>query len=600
LLVLRSDFLSFCVDIRATPYKTGRAGIAMSNPRVMIVGFDAATWDVAKPWIAQGHMPNLARLMREGAHGKFQSVEPPITPPAWTSLTTGKNPGKHGVFHFMETRPDSYRLSYTNASSRRTLTVWKILNDAGLTTGTTNIPFTYPPEPLNGYQISGMDTPSPKSPFVYPSELRQELEDMLGHRLRLDVGCLGSMTNDERRGRVLAEMRELDEQWTRVALHLLQHHSQDVMMFVFMSTDTVQHYFWQFMDENHFLHDAAAKAKLGHAIRDVYNRLDQTLGKLLAYAGPETTVFVVSDHGAGAVSDRTICLNRFLAQNGLLYYRPSNNKPAQKATRAVIRNGYNLLLSNLSAGQKVWLADHLPALRAKVEASYTSFNEIDWSRTRAFCTEVLLAPASIWINLKGVRPQGIVEPGDYEKVRDEVAAKLALLKDPRTGAPVIKRVLKREEVFHGPFANEAADLILDWWQESYFSTSPSFWEETNEPAKSITEKRPTRGSEWGGTHRLHGILAASGPQIKRGSEIEGARLIDFAPTLLYVLGQPIPRDMDGQVLERLFDLDFLRDHPVRYDGETEQPVVPAERVSSYSPEEAAQVEERLKALGYVE
>ena len=85
----------------------------MNSPKVMIVGLDAATWDLAKPWIAEGRMPNLGRLMREGTYGKFESVLPPITPPAWTSFTTGKNPGKHGVFHFMETRPDTYGLSYT-------------------------------------------------------------------------------------------------------------------------------------------------------------------------------------------------------------------------------------------------------------------------------------------------------------------------------------------------------------------------------------------------------------------------------------------------------------------------------------------------------
>ena len=122
-------------------------------------------------------MPNLARLMSEGTSGKFQSVFPPITPPAWTSFTTGKNPGKHGIFHFMEAKPGSYALGYTNASSRRTQTVWKILNDAGLTTGITNIPFTYPPEHLKGYQTSGMDTPSEKSPFVYPPELREEARE---------------------------------------------------------------------------------------------------------------------------------------------------------------------------------------------------------------------------------------------------------------------------------------------------------------------------------------------------------------------------------------------------------------------------------------
>ena len=211
-----------------------------------------------------------------------------------------------------------------------------------------------------------------------------------------------------------------------------------------------------------------------------------------------------------------------------------------------------------------------------------------------------MSPPSIWINLKGLRPQGIVELAEYEKVRDEVMATLSQLKDPRTGELVIKRVLKREEAFHGPFANEAPDLILDWWEKGHFSTGPSFSEQTNQPAISITEKRPTRGSEWGGTHRLHGILVAKGPQIRRGAEIEGARLIDFAPTLLYLLAQPVPRDMDGKVLEGLFKPEFLQSHPVRYDDEKEEFQIPAGRVGDYSQEEEAQVEERLKALGYIE
>ena len=370
-------------------------------------------------------------------------------------------------------------------------------------------------------------------------------------------------------------------------------------MFVFMSIDTVQHYFWQFMDENHFLHDPAAKSKFGNAIRDVYIRLDAALGKLLEYAGPDTSVFVVSDHGGGPVSDRTIYLNRYLAQIGLLSYRKNRDNLLQKAARTVIRKIYRVLINNLSSRQKIWLADLMPALRDKAETSYTSFTEIDWTRTKAFCSEVLASPPSIWINLKGQRPQGIVEPADYRKLRNEVITRLGELKDPRTGEPVIKRVLKREEIFHGPFASEAADLILDWWETSDFSTSPSFPDQTHEPAVVVTEKRPTKGSEWGGTHRLHGILVAKGPHFKKNVEISGARLIDFAPTLLYLLGQPVPRDMDGKVLSDLFKTEYLQSHPIVYDDEKED-LPTLTRGGDYSEEEAAQVEERLKALGYIE
>src|SRR5437868_8786396 len=165
---------------------------------------------------------------------------------------TGKNPGKHGVFHFIETAPDSYAMNYANGGSRRSPTVWKILNAAGFSVGTMNIPFTYPPEALDGFQISGLDTPSATSQFVYPASLKRELVDHLG-KINHDLRFLGNMSTDHRRGQVLAEMERVDQQWAAVALYLLEHHPQDVMMFVFMSIDTVQHYFWQYMDRSHFL-----------------------------------------------------------------------------------------------------------------------------------------------------------------------------------------------------------------------------------------------------------------------------------------------------------------------------------------------------------
>ncbi len=116
-----------------------------------------------------------------------------------------------------------------------------------------------------------------------------------------------------------------------------------------------------------------------------------------------------------------------------------------------------------------------PKILQKSEMAYSSFTSIDWSRTKAYCSEVLASPPSIWINLKGVKPQGIVDPAEYDSLVDMIIEKLAELKDPRTGKPVINRVCRRNEIFHGPFANEGADLVLDWWSEnSLFSTQPSF------------------------------------------------------------------------------------------------------------------------------
>ena len=460
--------------------------------------------------------------MKAGVSGTLESILPPITPPAWTSFMTGKNPGKHGIFHFVETEHGGYTMNYANATSRRSPTVWKLLNNAGYSVGTMNIPFTYPPEPLNGFQISGMDTPSESSPFIHPPALREDLLKHLGE-IQLDLRFLGAMSTDERRSQVLAEMEQMDKQWTKAALYLLENHPQDVMMFVFMSIDTVQHYFWQHMDEDHFIHDPKLAPKFGDAVRKVYERLDAATGQIIDRLPLETAVFIVSDHGGGPVVDRTIFLNRYLAQLGLLNYKPKATGGLRTIPARVLRFGFNLLRRTLTSRQKSQLSMRFPKLVQKTEMAYSSFTSIDWSRTKAYCSEVLASPPSIWINLKGVKPQGTVDPADYEVLVNFIIAKLAELKDPRNGKPVINRVYRRDEIFHGPFANEGADLVLDWWSEnSLFSTQPSFPEDTDKPALVIREHEPSEISEWGGTHRLHGILIARAPALKTGAEIENA------------------------------------------------------------------------------
>ena len=567
-------------------------------PQAVIVGLDAATWTLLRPWVAEGGMPTLAKLMKAGVSGDLQSILPPITPPAWTSFMTGKNPGKHGIFNFVEAEQGGYSMNYINASSRRSPTVWKLLNDAGFSVGTMNIPFTYPPEKLNGFQISGLDTPSESSPFIHPPSLRQELEDQ-NLKILHDVRYLGFMSTDERRAQVLAEMEKIDKQWTAAALYLLEKHPQDVMMFVFMSIDTVQHYFWQYMDRGHFLHDAEGEPRFQDAVRQVYERLDAATGQIIEKLPSDTTVFVVSDHGGGPVSDRTLFLNRYLCQLGLLHYRENKSSGVGRFGRKVFRTGYSLLRSSLPPRQKGYLAELFPKLRKKAELAYTSFASIDWSHTKAYCSEVLAAPPSIWINLKGIKPSGIVEPNEYPALVDFIMKKLRELKDPRTGEPVIARVHRREEIFHGPFAKEGADLIVDWWSEdSQLSTAPSFPEDTDKPPIVVREHRPSGNSEWGGTHRLHGILVARGPVLKKATEIDDARLIDLAPTLLHLLGVPVPEDMDGKVLEGAFQPDFLAAHPVRAGAASG--TTGTDRPSGYTEEESAKVEERLQALGYLE
>jgi len=167
----------------------------------------------------------------------------------------------------------------------------------------------------------------------------------------------------------------------------------------------------------------------------------------------------------------------------------------RKLKLKILQGGYSFLRSLLSSRQKSFLAETFPHLRKRAELAYTSFVDIDWSRTKAFCSEVLASPPNIWINLKGLKPRGIVEPAECGALTDFIVTKLLELKDPRTSKPIIARVYRRDELFQGPFSDEAADLILDWWSEdSRFSTAPSLAKDRDKPAVIIQEHRPSEDS----------------------------------------------------------------------------------------------------------
>jgi len=570
----------------------------MEKQKIFVIGWDSATWDLMHPWIADGKLPNLAKLIDQGVYGKLESVVPPLTPPAWTSFMTGKNPGKHGIFHFFEPQPGSYAMRYTNAGSRRSRTIWQILSSAGQSVGTVNVPFTYPPEQVQGFQISGMDTPSEKSAFVHPPQLREELESSLG-RLNLELRFLGAMNTDQKHQRALDEMEAIDQQWTKTGLYLLEKHPVDVMMLTYMSIDTVQHHYWHYMDPAHFLHDPKGAQKFGNAILSVYERLDRAIGEFTSRLPEGATVFVISDHGGGPVSDRMVYLNRYLAQLGLLKYREDKRSGLQNMQRTLTKSLYRVLRGSLSSHQKKMLANLFPKLRARIEGAYTAYENIDWTATKAYCSEVVASPPSIWVNRKGLKPSGIVEDSEYEPLLALLTEKLQALKDPRTGESVIGCIYRREEVFDGPYSPEAPDLILDWWSENGFSSNTSFPEDGDKPPLVIREREPMKEPEWGGTHRRDGMLVAKGGAIKKGAQINRARLMDMAPTLLYLAGQKIPSDMDGRVLLDLFEPEFVAKHPVVYDQVQSDDQTPGSG-STYSAEDAKLVEERLKALGYIE
>jgi predicted AlkP superfamily phosphohydrolase/phosphomutase len=565
--------------------------------KLLVVGLDGGSWNVVEPLVRAGRLPNLARIMG-GVRGPLESTIPPVTPPAWTSFMTGKNPGKHGLYHFLEPTPGGYGVRYTNARSRKARTIWSLLSEAGCRVGVVNVPMTFPPEPVNGFMISGMDTPDETSDFVHPRELVPEIRKAVG-AIKLDVRYLGFMHSDHRRTQVLSELREIDEQRLQMSLHLLDREPVDVFMVLYGSPDTSQHYFWHYSDPTHHRHDPTGARLFGNAIGEVYERLDRHIGALEGRLAEDGVVMVTSDHGFGPTSSKVIHINRYLADLGLLTFKEEAQAGVHRLMAGAVKRLDRVLRGSLSPHQKRRIARLFPGLRSRWEASLTGSEAIDWSRTKAYCNEALASSSTIWINVKGRQAEGTVQPGrEYLELADFLAAKVLELKDPDTGQGLVQRVLRKEEVYHGPYLDQAPDLLLAWWEGIGFSVKASRPGDRNEPIVAEAAAGAAGEAEWSGTHRLEGILAVRGSGVKVGETVSGARIMDLAPTILYLMGQPIPDDMDGRVLTEMFDDSYLREHPVRY--ETAPATADIDGGATYSDEESEIIRKRLQDLGYLE
>jgi len=576
------------------------------KPSVLIIGIDGATFDLIKPWAEDGKLPTFKRLLDEGVHGELESVIPPITPPAWTSFMTGMNPGKHGLFNFIEHDPHDQSIRYTNASSRRVPTVWSLLSRMGRRVGIVNVPMTYPPEEVNGFCISGLDTPDESSRFVYPDGLRRELEQAVG-KIYLDHRHLGYMTTDDKRDSVLEDLVRIENRRTEMAEYLITRHPTDVMMLVYTATDTVQHFFWHYMDPTHPFYDPCGAEKYRDAVLDIHRMIDANIARLLALVPQETVVIVVSDHGGGPVSKQVIRLNQCLEELGVLAYKRGWNGGGSRSIHRLTRRMDDYLRGMLSPNQKARLARIFPNLRARWESYASSAAMIDWEKTQAYCLEFLSFPSEIWINIEGRSPHGRVKPGaEYEAVVESLIRRLYALKDGETGRSLIRRIYRKEEIYQGPYLDLAPDLILSWWEDGAFQVQKSVPGSGQPSVSDGTRETGASAASWSGTHRLHGVLLMKGGPLRRAATLSKAHITDVAPTLLHLMGVPVPPEMDGSVLLEAFEDTFTRSCRVQYGSEG----APEHAVNgngngngngaAYTAAESEKIKERLKGLGYIE
>jgi predicted AlkP superfamily phosphohydrolase/phosphomutase len=500
---------------------------------------------------------------------------------AWTSMVTGCNPGKHGIYDFGTAAPQrGTTWRPTTAASRARTPFWLLLSAAGQDVGIVNVPISYPADTVNGFMLAGMDAPSVSSSgFAAPPDLLDELREA-GIDYILDAPKLkGPRKRNPRQ--VPDSVRRMVDARARAILRLMRTHNWDTLMGVFVATDRVQHFYWPG-------DDASSDSADWAVVRSVYEQIDTFLSEAFKLIDENTTVLLVSDHGFGPSRYANRVLNRLLEALGLVRTYQGGGRPSGRLLGGLLAYGRRLIPLSLQP----CLARAFPKLhlRSLGERAYPG---IDWSNTQAF---VHRYGGQVFVNLQGRQPEGIVPPSEYETVRNRVRDILMNLTDAGSGKRVIRAVRRREALYRGPYAQEAADLYIRW---NHGVVRDSLCYQANGGSVAIeAPKSNVAGQRWSGSHRPQGIFIACGPQLKRGATVENACLYDIAPTILYLQDQPIPKDMDGRVLTDIFVEEHLRRHPVEYSEPPDAHVPAAETV--LGAREALKIEERLRDLGYIE
>ncbi len=553
--------------------------------KVFVLGLDGATWDILEPLIAQGDLPNLARIRERGVFGTLNSVFPPLSPVAWTGVMTGKNSGKHGVFEFLEYGHDPLKGRVNSSRSIKCELVWEIAGRHGKTSVAGGVPMSYPHRPAPGFYLGDFLSPAGAKDFASDPEILRELEAHLGTPYRPWSTTVHDGGNEPA---ALKDLTDFLDHHLKTVQFLMKRCPWDLFMFDLMATDRAQHELWHAWLPSH----RAAKGRDLSAVRagfvEFWKLMDRGVGEIEASLPPDTSMILMSDHGFGPI-EYYVNFNVWLLEQGLiglqdsLYVKQKHwfyKKGATPEWFYGVMSKLGLAKNRVDRfrGKQISWVDKV------ADAGFLSRKHIDWSKTKAYSQGNF---GQIFINQKGRQPNGCVAPEDVRPLIDDLKARLLAIPHPETGKPLVEKVLERDEMYHGPHAHLGPDLVAvlgDW----NYRTIGLYDFTTN---KLIS---PAFGPT--GDHRMEGIFIGSGPGFQTGKKPEGADLLDIAPTVLHLLGVPVPSDMDGRVLSEILDPSLA---PPKDQEAVGTAVSNGSDPAAYTEEEDEAIQQRLADLGYM-
>lgn len=535
----------------------------MNGIRVMLILLDGGSFDALSSLISEGVLPNFTKVMEKGCFGVLHSTIPPISSVAIPSMVTGKNPGKHGMFGFGRFNNGIFE-AHTSASIRGE-TIWDILSGEDKKVVLLNVPLTFPPYKVNGVMISG--PPSPRNKVdSFPPEVISALKSEIGEYY-VDIRHAKNdyMGLDEKKS--VDELFFITKKRAEAVHYLMKNYDWDFFMAVFTSLDRIQHLLFGYFDkESPYFNKEKRETLIKY-----YEELDDIIGRISSEIDENTILMIVSDHGFEPLY-KYVGINDLLVKGGLTKIK----------NEFQIYNRENIVSFFKKMGINVRRI-HVISNKLYVTAQKISPSKIDFKSVKVYSPYAY----SICINKKM-----LVNEDQYDITIKKVTEYFNSVVDEEKGEKIVEKIYRKHELYSGSFLSEAPDILIIL-KKGY---EPRLWTKGIEPLKRNGKKTVKTGTHIG-SNAQRGIIIVSGKGIKSMSPIE-AKIIDVTPTILHILGVPIPSDMDGIVLKEMFEpgSEFEK-APVKIHEKSLEKRIDTGKLSK---DEAEDIKKRLKQLGYLE
>ncbi|MBL1211117.1 alkaline phosphatase family protein [Geminocystis sp. GBBB08] len=527
---------------------------------IIVIALDSADPDLISTWLDEEKLPFLQSLKQKGIFTKVNSLASILSDAPWSSFNTGVSPGKHGYYNFQRLEKGTTNIIRVNARSYcKYLPFWHKFCQTEQKIAVFDLPKTFPLEDINGVQITGWGGEYPLIPTCsIPEDKVKEITRLFGkyHQPKEIINPKFISQEKRRYNLLLSNLK----QKTKAVKWLFEQDKYDLFLASFGEIHYGNHFFYHDYNTQHWAYNAQRAKHFQSALPNLYHQLDQSCEEILKDVGEDATIFVVSVHGISPYYGANHLMSEIMEKFGWQVKPPSQVKKTNTTNwEKFLATSWSQKLRNIIPKDiRGFINDRLIPTKIHDRVQNHQFNEsINWQETRAFFLNIHFQ-GFIGINLKNREPYGIVERGEeYNSLCEEIIAELKLLINPDTNKPAIEEIYHISRLLQGESIEELPDIVFKWVENQ--EIKQLYHPKLGLISATAPPRRKTN-------HRGKGFLLATGKHINSNAQLSEINVLDFAPTLLYLLGQSIPEYMEGRILEEIISPQFKENNPIKYES----------------------------------